>query len=114
MSIGLASLIKYYPKFSFLTLVVVSICYIILLINEFVKMIRRRNNGVFISTNDARSITIYDHKEDYVDEIISKVYEVMENQEENVSYHYKMKGISFNKVENLVLVLPINDYLNQF
>jgi hypothetical protein len=43
MSIGLASLIKYYPKFSFLTLVVVSICYIILLINEFVKMIRRRN-----------------------------------------------------------------------
>ena len=70
---------------------IIFIEWLIVLIKELSRMIRRWKYGVVISTNDASAVAIYSRKED-VDEIILRVYEVMENQEENVSYHYRIEG----------------------
>jgi hypothetical protein len=56
---------------------------------------RKENNikfGVIISTNDAKTIAIYDRNARVIDDIISKLYEVMENQEQPISYHFRLEG----------------------
>jgi hypothetical protein len=48
--------------------------------------------GAFISTNDAKSVTIYDKDERFIEDIMSKLYQVMENQDEPVKYNFTIQG----------------------
>lgn len=48
--------------------------------------------GVSISTSDGKFLTIYDMKEEFIDNIISRIYEVMENQAASASYHFAIEG----------------------
>jgi hypothetical protein len=56
------------------------------------ELIQQKDYGILISTNDARTIIIYDKNERFIDDIISKLYEVMENQNTPISYHCKIEG----------------------
>ncbi|MGG6269889.1 hypothetical protein ACQ4M3_26570 [Leptolyngbya sp. AN03gr2] len=47
---------------------------------------------ISISTNDSRSFTIRHRYEPFVDEVMAKLHEVMENQDTSVHYHFQVEG----------------------
>ncbi|MEI2581918.1 hypothetical protein V5G28_025040 [Scytonema sp. PRP1] len=48
--------------------------------------------GVSISTNDGKKVSIPHYDEEYIENIMAKIYEVMENQDTPASYHFVVEG----------------------
>ncbi|MGI2904915.1 hypothetical protein [Tolypothrix sp. VBCCA 56010] len=49
-------------------------------------------HGVSISTNDGKKVNIYDYRQEYIEQIMASLHEVMENQDTPASYHFVVEG----------------------
>jgi hypothetical protein len=49
-------------------------------------------HGVSISTNDGKKVSIYDSRQEYIEQIMASLHEVMENQDTPASYHFQVEG----------------------
>lgn len=64
-----------------------------LMIKNILYILRKKGHfSVAIFTTDGKSVTIPSESEQYIDNIMSKIYEVMQNEETPVNHHFKING----------------------
>ncbi|GJD22921.1 hypothetical protein RIVM261_078770 [Rivularia sp. IAM M-261] len=63
------------------------------MIKTILYILRKKGSfSVAIFTADGKSVTIPGESEQYIDDIMSKIYEVMQNEDIVVNHHLKVNG----------------------
>lgn len=66
---------------------------IFLMIKNIIDLLQKKvEYSVSIFTNDGKSVTIPSNNGQFIDNIMSRIYEVMENEDTPVNYHFEVEG----------------------